>query len=293
MPKPRSPERDKAKEIYMQHNGDITLAEIAAQLGVPEGTVRGWKNKDRWDGKSNGAFRKNTERSKRDKKVQKQLAKAVEESDELTDRQKEFCLHYVQIYNQTQAAIRAGYSVDTAYSIGYNLMQNPKIRAEIKRLKEIKAKAILAGPEDIVDRMMRIAFSDITDFVEFGRANVPVMTAFGPLKIKDPDTGKEVTVTKEINDVRFKESWMVDGAVISEVKVGRDGASIKLQDRFKALVWLANWFEMNPQDRRRNEFEQKKLELQERMIKIQEDKIGGTAPEEGVQIVIDIPKDSG
>ena len=44
----RSEERDKAKEIYLQHNGDIRLTEIAKILDVPDGTVRSWKKYDNW-----------------------------------------------------------------------------------------------------------------------------------------------------------------------------------------------------------------------------------------------------
>ena len=64
MPRQRSPNRDKAFEIYKEHDGNIELVEIAGILNVPEGTVRGWKNKDGWDRKLNGTFQKNTERSK-------------------------------------------------------------------------------------------------------------------------------------------------------------------------------------------------------------------------------------
>lgn len=71
MARARDPNRDKAFEIYKQHNGDILIKDIAAQLGKGEGTVRGWKNKDDWDGQLNGTFQsdernapiKNTERS--------------------------------------------------------------------------------------------------------------------------------------------------------------------------------------------------------------------------------------
>lgn len=71
MARPRNPRRDQAYDIYKAHNGDIKLKDIAEQLGVSEGTVRGWKNKDSWDdrleSKSNGTFQskqpKNTERS--------------------------------------------------------------------------------------------------------------------------------------------------------------------------------------------------------------------------------------
>ncbi|HEL0787340.1 TPA: terminase [Streptococcus equi subsp. zooepidemicus] len=66
MGRARDPNRDKAFEIYSEHNGDIELIEIAEHLGVSAGTVRGWKSKDKWEPKIKGTFqKKNTERSKK------------------------------------------------------------------------------------------------------------------------------------------------------------------------------------------------------------------------------------
>ncbi|MCD3414368.1 terminase [Streptococcus equi subsp. zooepidemicus] len=66
MGRARDPNRDKAFEIYSEHNGNIELVEIAERLGVSAGTVRGWKSKDKWEPKIKGTFqKKNTERSKK------------------------------------------------------------------------------------------------------------------------------------------------------------------------------------------------------------------------------------
>ena len=66
MGRARDPNRDKAFEIYSEHNGNIELVEIAERLGVSAGTVRGWKSKDQWELKVKGTFqKKNTERSKK------------------------------------------------------------------------------------------------------------------------------------------------------------------------------------------------------------------------------------
>lgn len=66
MGRARDPNRDKAFEIYSEHNGNIELIEIAERLGVSAGTVRGWKSKDKWEPKIKGTFqKKNTERSKK------------------------------------------------------------------------------------------------------------------------------------------------------------------------------------------------------------------------------------
>ena len=66
MGRARDPNRDKAFEIYSEHNGNIELIEIAERLGVSAGTVRGWKSKDKWEPKIKGTLqKKNKERSKK------------------------------------------------------------------------------------------------------------------------------------------------------------------------------------------------------------------------------------
>lgn len=67
MARVRSPNRDKAFDIYKDHAGNIDLIEIAQILNISPGTVRGWKNKDAWEDKLNGTFQINKERSKRNK----------------------------------------------------------------------------------------------------------------------------------------------------------------------------------------------------------------------------------
>ena len=91
---------------------------------------------------------------------------------------------------------------------------------------------------------MDIAFADITDYVEFGRETVPVMGPFGPIVVKDEKTGKKIEIKKEINVVRFRESIEIDGTLISEIKQGKDGASIKLADRMKALQWISDHMDL-------------------------------------------------
>lgn len=69
MPRERSPDRDKAFNIYKEHNGNIEIVKIAEILTISPGTIRGWKNKDKWEDKLKGTFpkesNKNKERSKR------------------------------------------------------------------------------------------------------------------------------------------------------------------------------------------------------------------------------------
>ena len=46
---------------------------------------------------------------------------------QLTEKQKKFVEEYLIDLNATQAAIRAGYSVDTASQIGYENLRKPEI----------------------------------------------------------------------------------------------------------------------------------------------------------------------
>ncbi|TKI90478.1 terminase, partial [Bacillus wiedmannii] len=64
MARQRSPDRNKAYEIFKEHNGDITNRKIAELLStsekaVNEKTVGGWKSKDEWIDKLNGVLPKN------------------------------------------------------------------------------------------------------------------------------------------------------------------------------------------------------------------------------------------
>ena len=134
---------------------------------------------------------------------------------------------------------------------------NVGVRAEIERLKEIKRQQIVAGADDFVEIQMRIAFSDMGDYLSFGRETVRIMGAFGP--IKDPETGEYLT--KEVNTVHLAESCNVDTQIIQEVKQGKDGVSLKLADKQKAYDWLTKYFLLHPDDKYKAEFDKKRAEV--------------------------------
>lgn len=49
MSRSRSPNRDKAFELFIKHKGKISPKEIAAELGEKVTNIRTWKNKDKWE----------------------------------------------------------------------------------------------------------------------------------------------------------------------------------------------------------------------------------------------------
>ena len=195
----------------------------------------------------------------------KKVTKTKNVEKKLTEKEKLFCQVYINNFNAASAVIKAGYEPKdraNASRIGYTLLEKSHISKEITRLKKEKAKVLNLNKDDIVERFMRIAFADMTDFIEFGQEKVPVMTMYGPLKEINPINGLEETVKKEVNYIKFKDGSMVDGALICQIKQGKEGASLKLEDRQRALEWLADYFEMNPMNKHKKAFDNKKLDLE-------------------------------
>jgi phage terminase small subunit len=79
----------------------------------------------------------------------------------LTDKQAKFCVEYLIDLNGTQAAIRAGYSENTARAIASENLSKPDIVEELNRLRGEIAKTTKITPERILQEYARIGFSDV------------------------------------------------------------------------------------------------------------------------------------
>lgn len=83
-------------------------------------------------------------------------------SAKLTRKQRVFIDEYLLDFNATQAAIRAGYSPKTAYSIGSENLRKPELYAEIKRRLDERA----VSAEEALDIISKQARADIGDFMD-------------------------------------------------------------------------------------------------------------------------------
>lgn len=287
--------KDLRKEALAMFQNGEKLSDIAKQLNVPAGTVRRWKHNDQWEAgeeanvrKTNASAnakseRKETVRRRRRVRVYRKEEQAVRKAP-LTEKQRLFCLFYVRYFNATKAYQRAyGCAYNTAASAGSRMLENAEVRKEIAALKQSRMNQAMLDPSDIFQKYMDIAFSDITDFLTFGQKEVPVMGPFGPVKVEDPDTGEKVELTRIVNSVDFRESDEVDGTLISEVRQGKDGASIKLADRMKALDWLADHLDLATAEQKAKV---RKLEAETERIR---NSGGAEGEDDGVEIINDCP----
>lgn len=131
----------------------------------------------------------------------------------MTKKQKLFVEEYLIDLNATQAAIRAGYSPDTAKEIGCENLTKPNIRACIDREMAERSKRTGVNADRVVQELAKIAFVNAVDVI-------------------DPETA---TVKED--------ALPEDTAAIQSVKVktfGDDGLEreIKMADKLKALELL-------------------------------------------------------
>lgn len=248
---------DKREEAYIDWKNGMKYKDIASKYGVSESAVKSWATR----------YWKSTEvATDKQKKLQPQNGKvatekeveirvvkamvdAVEGSTELTEKQKEFCVRFMQNRNATMAYMKVyNCSYDSARTNGPRLLANARIQEELKRLREIKNTSLgyLCG-DDIVEMHMRIAFADITDFVEFEGNHIK-------------------------NIVVIKDSDKVDGTLISEVYTDKGEAHIKLADKSKSLKFLEDYFELNPHDRHKRDYDIAKIELEKDKLKMSANK---------------------
>lgn len=248
----RAPNYDLA---YIDYCKGMKYKEIAEKYGVTINTVKSWKTRYKWskDGKK-GVHTKSkkvcTQNSDKKKLTESEVESVTENSD-LTDKQRLFCIYYIRSFNATKAYQKAyGCSYENAMQNGSRMLRNDKVKEEIMKLKQERLNREFLSEADIFQKYMDIAFADITNYMEFGVEEVPVMSMHGPVKIENPETKKKEILKKKINVVRFKNSSEVDGTILAEVKQGKDGASIKLADRMKALQWLSDHMNMTTEEQK-------------------------------------------
>lgn len=68
----------------------------------------------------------------------------------MTEKQKRFCDEYLTDLNATQAAVRAGYSKKTAYSIGEENLRKPEIKEYIEKRMAEKESRLIADQDEVM-----------------------------------------------------------------------------------------------------------------------------------------------
>ena len=185
----------------------------------------------------------------------------------LNEQQLMFCDSYLKIFNATQAYIDA-YKVKytTAATNGSRLLENAKIKKELKRRKKKVRKNAYIDAKDVFNLIVSIAFSDINRYIEYGHTIEKLRDMFGN-PLKDTETKENLTYVK--NYVKAIDSKFVNTQLIEEISCTKDGFKIKLSDKKWAVEWLIKNYDMFPEKWKR-EIEERKLKLKEKEFEDEE-----------------------
>ena len=104
--------------------------------------------------------------------AQKQkCAEELVDDDGLTAQQRLFVAEYLKDNNATQAAIRAGYSKKTAYSIGQRLLKKVEIAQAIAQQQKASIVRTLGSADEVLEQMWRLATFDANQLSQYRRGS--------------------------------------------------------------------------------------------------------------------------
>lgn len=293
-----------AEEDYI--NG-MKYKEIAEKYNVSINTVKSWKTRYKWCKDKKGMHTKSKKVCTQNKKsagakknnecgIKEPIADEVKEvmnNEELTDKQRLFCIFYSKCFNATKAYLKAyTCTYETANAEGYKLLVNPCIKKQIDELTKIRfnREALKSG---VLQKYIDIAFADLGDYLKFGKKTKGVWTKDKDgvnTPVIDPDTGQQKI--KEYSYVDLKESISVDTSLITEVSEGKDGIKIKLADKMKALDFLNKHLNLlSDEDKIKLDLEYRKL--QNAKLENEVTRANKNNKKDGLKIVIDYGDEDG
>ena len=206
---------------------DISLKDLAEKHGIKPATLRSRKNREKWQKRGSPDDATQRKNVATQKKVAPK-AKEILENSNLEDWEEVFCLEYLKHFNKTKAyqKARLDISYQSANTLGPRLFAEVRIQRRLAELKSAKQEQLFIEGTDIDAQWAKQAFADITDFIEFRTEINAYMNDSGEMS------------EREDLIVSLKDSDKIDGMMVKEFKMTRDGPVIKLYDSQKALEML-------------------------------------------------------
>jgi phage terminase small subunit len=159
--------------------------------------------------------------------------KPADQEKKLTTKEENFCQLYLIDFNASKAAREAGYSEDSAASIGSENLRKPHIQQRIKQLREEMGATFNITRERIAQELARIGFFDIRKIHTEDGAIMPVhlfsdaeAAAVAGIEVE------EETKTGGGDDGIDDQGDLVEGYTVGRVK------KIKIADKRAALESL-------------------------------------------------------
>lgn len=147
----------------------------------------------------------------------------------MTKKQKRFVEEYLIDLNATQAAIRAGYSPDTAKEIGCENLTKPNIKAAVDKVLAERSRRTGVTADRVVAELAKIAFANAEDIIDLESGKIlscaerDDLAAVQSVKVKSGEsfTEREVKLADKLKALdmlgrhlgMFKEKLELSGAL--------------------------------------------------------------------------------
>lgn len=255
----------------------ITLADLAEKHDIKLGTLKSRKSRDGKDGNPwtrDATAKKDATKSAKVATVKEDASKDeivyFNDDDEsgLNDKQRLFVAYYVDCWNATKAYQKAyGCDYISAKANGARLIAKDNIREEVIKARDALTNDALLNKRVLIQKWIDIAFADIKDYMKFGRQEEIIYNDDGQPEL---DMNGNVK-TYAFNYVHLNESAEIDGSLVTEVKQGKDGITVKLADKMKALEFLSKHMDLlNENERKQLQNEQLKCSNEAKRIEIEQ-----------------------
>lgn len=252
--------RIQARDLYVKEKGLISWRSMSRRVSAPVGMIKQWAKEDDW--------KSLIERPDDDRGIPPRWTlEDLQEDCGLNDQEVEFCLHYVKLYNWTQAYLRVyGSEPDTKqkYQIS-KLREDPRIQKYVREVQSLSNERVFLDPERIKEELMAIAFGDIGEIAKFSREGLTLVP-----------------------------SNRVDTRIIQEISEGKAGVKVKVYDKMNALMKLLDFTDTDITSSRKMERERMKLAREKFEFEKELAEGGSTEyPDDGFLNAIEIAASSG
>lgn len=252
------------------YQAGMKYKDIASKYNVTLNTVKSWKTRYKW--KKDAVEKESAEKVCTQNKSMHTLEKGAEEksipdikeeiekidADGLTGKQRLFCDYYIRTFNATQSAIKAGYSKNTAYAIGYENLKKPQVKAYLEKLRDAYTEDIYLDTKRLLERHRQIAFYDINDYVNDDGTLKDLSECDGSLIRK---VSAEKTNIEQISEIGEEKKTKTKEVIKT---------NFELEDRSKSLIFLTKFYGLDPD-----------TNIAKERLEIEKEKVYGTGNGEG------------
>lgn len=137
-------------------------------------------------------------------------------SNKLTYKQQRFCEEYIYDWNATRAAIAAGYSEKTSFTIGCENLKKPYIQSYISEIQKDLEKQAGISRLKVLNEYKAIAFSNLAEMFR----DWTKLSDFNKLTTEQKKAIAEITHKKQ---------------VVGDTDIETEFVKIKMYDKQKAL----------------------------------------------------------